>query len=519
MSGYKKMQTEQDVAVGTLLDTAKWWAANRTDVPAIVTPGDQVTFAELDSWGEAIAEWLVAQGLQMGDRVSIFAVNSLEWCILSQGILRAGGLLAPVNPRYTLSEATYMVGKLQSKFIFCDPEREPVAQEIARVHPFTQIRRVGEITALRHRKTEAISARQAITPDTPIVIISTSGSTARPKGVVYSHRTMMSYILEFSLAEPRAVDHARLLLFAPLSTSAGFVLLTQFLAYGGTLYVDETFDPARALKRVKEDKITALMGAPVFFERIAACDGFEAADLSNVRLTSVGGARVSRQLLETYMKKGALLRQIYGQTEAGGQCTINTPEASVTHPEKCGRGMPFTRVATMDPAGNICPPGQPGEIVIQGPSIMVGYWDDPEETAKALLNGWLHSGDLGVIDADGLLTMLDRLKDIIISGGLNISAAEVERVVSEFPGIEEVAAIAAKDARFGETTLAVIYTRGAVDVAQLIAHCNLHLSDFKVPRYVVVEKDPLPRLATGKIAKPALRTKYVDAHLTLTKVR
>jgi fatty-acyl-CoA synthase len=150
---------------------------------------------------------------------------------------------------------------------------------------------------------------------------------------------------------------------------------------------------------------------------------------------------------------------------------------------------------------------------------MEGYWNDPQATANTLVNGWLRTGDLGVIDENGLLTMLDRIKDIIISGGLNISAAELERVIGEFPGVEEVAVIAAIDARFGETPLAVLYSSDNIDVPQLVAHCSKHLSDYKVPRYVVVEKEPLLRLATGKISKPALRAKYADAHLRLSRVR
>ncbi len=504
---------------GTLLDTSSWWAKERCDVPALVTPTDQVSFQALDAWANAVADWLLAEGLEYQDRVTIIATNSLEWCVLAQGIMRAGAILAPVNPRFTPSEASYMIARYRPRFIFHDAARAGLARGVASSDPAVRVMELGAVSEHRHRHPATPQPRPDIGPDSRLVIIATSGSTARPKGVVYSHRSMLSYITEFSLAEPLAVERARLLLFAPLCTSAGYVLLTQFLAYGATLFVDDVFDPLRALKRIKEDGITALMGAPVFFERIAAAPGFAEADFARVRLTSVGGARVSRQLLETYMKKGALLRQIYGQTEAGGQCTINTLEASVTNPEKCGRGMPFTRVAIMDARGEFCAPNTPGEIVVQGPAIMVGYWDDPEATAKTLVDGWLHTGDLGVIDDGGLLTMLDRMKDIIISGGLNISAAEVERVISEYPGTDEVAVIAAQDARFGETPLAVIHSAAGIDVASLIEHCNRELSDYKVPRYVVLEQEPLPRIATGKIAKAELRTRYANAHLTLTRVR
>ncbi|MET0984036.1 MAG: AMP-binding protein [Steroidobacteraceae bacterium] len=504
---------------GTLIDSSKWWAAIRKDQPAIVTQDDRITYAELDTWAEALCDWLIDEGVQVGDRVSIFATNCLEWCILAQGIMRAGAILAPVNARFTVSEASYMLGRYESKVLFHDSARKDAAEELLSSAPDLRLKSLSEVTAFRKRPSSRRDTREGITADTNVVIIPTSGSTARPKGVVYSHRTMLNYQTEFALAEPAAIDHARLLLFAPLSTSAGYVLLTQFLAYGGTVYVYDAFDPERALECIVEEKITSVMGAPVFLERIAACDGFAEADLSHVRMTSCGGARVSRQLLEAWMKKGVLLRQIYGQTEVGGQCTINTLEAAVTNPEKCGRGMPFTRMAIMDSAGNFLPPNTPGEIVVKGPGTMVGYWNDPEATAKTVVDGWLHTGDLGVIDEDGLLTMLDRIKDIIISGGLNISAAELERVISEFPGIDEVAAIAAKDERFGETPLAVLYSSSGIDVKQLIAHCCKHLSDYKVPRYVAVEKEPLPRLATGKIAKPPLRAKYVNAHEQLPRVR
>jgi fatty-acyl-CoA synthase len=149
----------------------------------------------------------------------------------------------------------------------------------------------------------------------------------------------------------------------------------------------------------------------------------------------------------------------------------------------------------------------------------VGYWNNPEATAQTLKDGWLYSGDLGVLDENGLLTFVDRMKDIIISGGLNISAAEVERAVLSYGGIEEVMVIAAKDKKFGETPMAVVYARGEIDIPSLVAHCNARLADYKVPRYVVIEREPMPRTATGKLSKPTVREKYRDAADTLPRVR
>jgi fatty-acyl-CoA synthase len=188
-------------------------------------------------------------------------------------------------------------------------------------------------------------------------------------------------------------------------------------------------------------------------------------------------------------------------------------------PEKCGWGGPHTEIVTVRPDGARCEAGEVGEILIRGPGRMIGYWNNPEATAEAIRDGWLHTGDLGMLDERGLLTFVDRMKDIIISGGLNISSAEVERAVSEYPGVEEVVVIAAPDPRFAETPMAVLYAAADIDVAALIAHCNGRLADYKVPRYVVVEAEPLPRLATGKLSKPAVRAKYKDRVAELARVR
>ncbi|MET0986342.1 MAG: AMP-binding protein, partial [Steroidobacteraceae bacterium] len=240
---------------------------------------------------------------------------------------------------------------------------------------------------------------------------------------------------------------------------------------------------------------------------------------SDLYWTQVGGARVSPALLKTWREKGVLLRQLYGSTEAGGGWGARN-DAALTAPEKCGRGGMFTEYAIRGDQGGFAPPGVPGEILVRSPCLMGGYWNNPTATREAIRDGWLHSGDLGVIDDGGNLTFIDRLKDIIISGGLNISAAEVERAIGEVAGVEEVAVIAAPDSDFGETPLAVIFGDAKqLSVPAVIDHCNRELANFKVPRYVVLESEPLPRLPSGKISKPLLREKYKNATTSLAKVR
>ena len=505
---------------GTLINSLNWWATARAATPAIVVGDDQVTYQQLERWATSVAEWLVELGVQPGDRIGVMAANSLQWAVLSQACLLSGALLAPVNPRFTLSEASFLlVERYRCTVLFHDADRRQLASELGQLSGQMQIQPLDSIDRFRDVAPSGKPLPQNLDADTEIVIIPTSGSTGRPKGVVYSHRSMLSYLTETALTQPAAIDKGRVIIFAPLCTSAGYVVMTQYLGYGGTVFLEQAFDPAQALEKIVRHRITSMMGAPIFFERMAAVAGFVEADLSSLQFCLVGGAQVSRGLLETWLAKGVLLRQIYGQTEVGGYASINTDEAAISHPEKCGRGSIFTQIAIVDPFGKPLPAGTPGEIAIRSPSVMTRYWDDPEATAAALVDGWVRTGDIGVLDEDGLLTMIDRLKDIIISGGMNISSAELERVIAEYQGVQEVAVIAARDESFGETPLAIIHGPDRDAIPDILQHCSTHLSSFKLPRYLVVSDTPLPRLATGKLAKPQLRKEYANAHVELTKVR
>jgi fatty-acyl-CoA synthase len=293
----------------------------------------------------------------------------------------------------------------------------------------------------------------------------------------------------------------------------------HYTTQGCTIYMVPQFDALKALRLIERERITCFGAVPAFFEFIAALPEFADADLSSIRLATAGGARVSRQLLDTYRAKGVIIRQIYGQTEVGGNATMMPEHLAMDAPEKCGWGSVFMDLRVVRPDGSDCAPGETGEILMRSPSLMQGYWRNPEETARTIRDGWLYSGDLGVLDEQGMLTFVDRLKDLIISGGLNISAAEVERVITEFPGIVEALVIAAPDPKFGETPLAVIHGPQEPNIPALIKHCDANLANYKVPRYVVFSPEPLPRLATGKLSKPAVRERYADAHQRLPRVR
>ncbi|WP_422059664.1 class I adenylate-forming enzyme family protein [Sphingopyxis sp.] len=496
----------------TLPGAIAWWARMRPDQPAVALAGDRLTYREYKDWADRVSAMIEADGLRPGDRVAICSTNSLAYCALIMGIIGAGGIVSPVNFRFTPREIRELCETTEPSFAFAASEFE-ANLVAAGLTP----RAMSEIDALRFGDNAAVAHDPD--PDAPVVIIATSGSTAKPKGVVFTNRSMTGYAASWALEDTASSAGARVISLAPLNTSAGFVQLIHYTVQGCTVFMEPAFVPEAMLQLLQDEKITCFGAVPTFFEAIARCPRFAEADLSSIRLATAGGSRVSKQLLDAYKAKGITIRQIYGQTEIGGNGTMMPEHLALAEPEKCGWGGIFMELRVVRPDGSDCDPGEPGEILMRSPGMMQGYWRNPEETAKAIRGGWLYSGDIGTLDEHGLLTFVDRMKDLIISGGLNISAAEVERVVCEFPGVIEALAIAAPDPKFGETPLVVYHGSIEIDVAALIEHCNANLSNYKVPRYVAFSPEPLPRLATGKLSKPAVRERYAAAHETLKRVR
>ena len=252
-----------------------------------------------------------------------------------------------------------------------------------------------------------------------------------------------------------------------------------------------------------------MIGVPVMWQGIADGAGFAEADLGRLTTAITGGAPVPETLLRTYQRKGVLIRQAYGLTEATALVAMLPPALALEKPKACGRPVLHTRLRLVDDTGRECPTGETGEILVQGPQVMAGYWGDEAATAAALEDGWLHTGDLGRLDGDGLLEIVDRKHDLIISGGLNVYPAEIERVLADFPGMAEAAVVGVPDPRWGEVPAAVVRgTAGPIDEAALVAHCRRLLADYKTPRHVVVVDEPLPRSMSGKVVRRELRAKY-----------
>ena len=501
----------------TITSAFRWWARECPDRIAFDYDGEQVTFAQLYAWASRVGAHLAASGIEPGDRVCGYAANSLEYAVLLLGTMLAGGISAPVSFRSSVREVSRFLATVQPSLLFTDEERLAAARDAVAGAALPKLRLLAEMRPLR--AAPAPGRLHDPQPDEPLFIIGTSGSTGEPKGVIYSHRSTMTYAAEFALMEPRCGNGGSLLSTGPYSSASGTLLLMQFLATGATIYAQSRFTPERALALLQEKKITTFLASVIFFERIAALPEFERADLSTIAFAQISGARVNPALLARYRERGVVLRQAYGCTEAGGAWAARN-ETAVPEPEKSGPGAMFSEFAIRGENGGFAPAGVPGEILVRSAGLSVGYWNNEAANREAFRDGWLHTGDLGVLDERGNLTFIDRIKDIIISGGLNISAIEVESINAEVAGVKEVVVLPAHDAQFGETPLAVVHADPAtISIPAIIEHCNAHLSNYKVPRYVAIEPEPLPRLVSGKIAKRVLREKYKDAASFLSKVR
>jgi fatty-acyl-CoA synthase len=500
-------------------DPISWWAKERPDQPAIVFDDDAVSYAELDAWLNRVAAHYAETGVGAGERVGVIGSNSLRWCVAALGAIRAGAILVPLNMRLVADELADLVEGSTPTVVVVEggPLRETMEGVAGRGHPF-ELEDLTFVDQLRSGPSAPF--RRDVDPDQPAVIVYTSGTTAKPKGVIFSHANTLNFIFEWSLIEPDFTAGMRLLMVLPIHGAPGTLWgLVHTLAHGGAFFLEAGFDPGTTVRKLAEHEITVFLGVPLLYEAMAATPEFEKADFSSLRVTHVGGARVPVPLLKKWQAKGVLLRQIYGLTEGGGSITVNPREFALDKPEMCGRGGAFTRFKTVRPDGSTCEANKEGEIFIQGPAVTPGYWNNPEATRDAFVDGWLRTGDLGVIDDDGLLRMVDRLKDMIISGGINIAPAEIETIIAALDEVEEVAVIPVPDEKFGETPAAVIRLREPLPVEKIVAHCSEKLADYKVPRYIVELDAPLPRMASGKIAKRLLKELLPDIPGTQPRVR
>jgi fatty-acyl-CoA synthase len=471
---------------------------------ALIHGEHRLSYADLHERTTRLAHALRAAGIRRGDRVAYLGPNHPAYLetLFATGIL--GAVFVPLNTRLAAAEIAYQLQDSgvrallhASSLAGLVPAEVPLAVEIGPVYE----------DLLAAAATEPID--ESVAPDELCLIMYTSGTTGRPKGAMLTHGNLTWNAVNVLVDHDLTADE-RALVSAPLFHTAGLNMLTlPVLLKGGACVLVESFDPAATLALIERHRISFMFGVPTMFDLVARQSGWERADLSSLRLLTCGGAPVPAALIHTYQQRGLTFLQGYGMTEAAPGTLFLDAEHAVSKAGSAGVPHFFSDVRVLGPGGLPVPAGELGEVVVRGPHVGPGYWGLPEETAAALHDGWFHSGDAARVDADGYVTIADRIKDMYISGGENVYPAEVEDALLALPGVAECAVIGVADERWGEAGRAfVVPAQGAAPAPrELLAALDGRLARYKIPKSVVLV-DSLPRTASGKILKRRLREEH-----------
>ncbi|QGK70146.1 long-chain-fatty-acid--CoA ligase [Allosaccharopolyspora coralli] len=483
------------------------------DAIAVTFRGENLSYARLDERVTRLAHALRELGVDQGDRVALLSRNHPSYLetLFAAGLL--GAVFVPLNARLTAPEVAYCLQDSGTSVFIHSAELTDVGIAAAEqagcgrrvvVDGDPDVDSVGYEDIVATADTRRVDL--PVTHDDACFIMYTSGTTGRPKGVVLTHRNIvfsaMNAVIDLDLLSDEVS-----LVCAPLFHTAAldFVALPTLLK-GGTVRIEEGFDAERVLDAIEESGVTYMFGAPTMCDALSAHPDWASTDLSSIRRMIVAAAPVPPRTLHTFAERGVKLCQAYGLTETGPGALILTPDKLQ---DKLGTaGVPhfFTDVSLADAEGEPVAAGERGEIRISGPNVMREYWNQPDATTDSFADDWFRSGDLGVADDDGFVTVVDRMKDMIISGGENIYPAEVEATLLELAGVAECAVFGVPDERWGEVGRAAVTVEDGTRLSEQDMREFLlpRLAKFKIPASFVVV-DAIPRNASGKIRKDQLR--------------
>ena len=499
----------------TAADQLARWARRTPDTWALRFDGGGRTYAELDERVTRLARVLADRGVGTGDRVAVLGLNSMEvWEAYLAGV-RLGAVVVPVNFRLVADEVAYVLTDSGATALLVDAALTEVATKARGQAPG-----VTTVLTLGGDLEDAMAAASAEPPGVevdetaPAFIMYTSGTTGRPKGAVLTHRNLLMHVFSQVTHLGWGDDDRVGVPGAPLFHIAGLAGGLPPLLLGGTHVILKSsgFDPVATLDLIERERVSSIFLVPAMWAAVVAVPGIADRDLSSLRRISWGAAPASTTLLRTMIDTFPQAEVItaFGQTECSPVTCFLRGEDSLRKIGSVGTPMLNVEVRVVDDAMDDVPVGEVGEIVYRSPMVMREYWGKPEATAEAFAGGWFHSGDLVREDEDGYYYVVDRKKDMIITGGENVYCAEVEDVLAAHPGVAEVALIGVPDARYGEAPLAVIAPRDAdapPTPEELTAWCRERLARYKHPReYAFVPA--LPRNPSGKVLKTSLRTEH-----------
>jgi acyl-CoA synthetase (AMP-forming)/AMP-acid ligase II len=507
------------------VDTALRHHARRTPREAALTfAGRRYSYRELDSAVDRVSDALYRLGLRRGDRFALAAGNSDRFVIALLAALRAGAIVVPMNPAGTPRELDYLLTDSGAAILAVDAAADTAPADLSRQTAGGTLRAVTDLdTLVTNADTAAgehppIADGRDVRPpcdDDDALILYTSGTTGRPRGALFDHRrTLAAARAVIGACGLRATD--RLLIAAPLSHAAALgVLLIPTVVRGAEAVILPRFDAEEVIATIAARRISVFFGVPTMYQLLLGETALTPADLASWRTALFGGSAMPVATIEAMRR--ALpdlgLLQLCGQTEAGPGGIYSSPAQVDARPGASGhQALPGSEIRVVAADGTDVGAGGVGEMLIRAGSVMKGYWRNPTATAEVLKGGWLRTGDVVRVDDDGSLTLIDRLRDMIVTGGRNVYSAEVERVIMTHPAVADCAVIGQPDALYGETLAAVVNVRAGHDLTleDLQDHCRTQLSGYKVPRRLSLRT--IPRTATGKTDKVTLRRDLVPEH-------
>ncbi|KUO07402.1 acyl-CoA synthetase [Streptomyces sp. DSM 15324] len=491
---------------GSTVDGVLRRSAHRTPARVAVEYRDRTwTYQELDDAVSRAAAVLLGAGLGRGDRVGAYGHNSDAYLIAFLACARAGLVHVPVNQNLTGDDLAYIVEQSGSALVLADPglrDRLPAGV------PTMPLRDADGSLLARLADTGPYDGPGPRTEDL-VQLLYTSGTTALPKGAMMTHRALVhEYLSAIAALDLSAGDRPGHSL--PLYHSAQMhVFLMPYLAVGATNLVLDAPDGEQLFDLIEAGRVDSLFAPPTVWIGLAGRPDFATRDLSGLRKAYYGASVMPVPVLERLRERLPKLDlyNCFGQSEIGPLATVLAPDEHKGRMDSCGRTVLFVDARVVDEKGDEVPDGTPGEIVYRSPQLCEGYWEKPEETAEAFRDGWFHSGDLAVRDAHGYFTIVDRLKDVINSGGVLVASRQVEDALYTHEAVAEVAVIGLPHEQWIEAVTAVVVPRGEVTEDELLAHAREKLASFKAPKRVVFV-DELPRNASGKILKRELRDRF-----------
>jgi acyl-CoA synthetase (AMP-forming)/AMP-acid ligase II len=511
----------------TVPEALKHAAARTPDATAIEgEDGDKLTYAALQQSVVAAAKAFIAYGLKHGDRIAVWAPNMPEWIIVTLGAQLVGGILVPLNTRLKGREASYIINRGRARILFTvknflntDYPALLADESLPDLEKIILLQGEGPNTwrdflaaGAKVSDADVERAAAAVSGDDPSDIMFTSGTTGKPKGAVATHtQVVQTYVTWADVTGLCAAD--RYLIVNPFFHTYGYKAgWVACLLAGAAILPHAVFDADAVIARIAKNKVTVLPGPPTLFQAMLASPKRAGADLSSLRMCTTGAASVPRQLVEDMWNVLGfkVVLTAYGLTETNGTVSMSARDDSIERIcTTAGRAIPGIEVRCVDAAGQDVPPGEPGELLVRGFNVVKGYLDDPKATAEAIdPDGWLKTGDIGIVDAEGYIRITDRAKDLFIVGGFNCYPAEIEELLLGHPAIAQVAVIGVADERMGEVGKAFVKLRAGhtLTAEDLIAWSRKAMANYKVPRFVEFV-ETFPTTASGKIQRFALRNK------------